>query len=210
MAVNGLTLKWIKMTLIDTITAQLSERLQNQDRVSIALSGGSSPVALYQALSEQDLDWSQVEVTLIDDRDVPSDHPDSNQRLIAETLLQNKARDARFIPLKDWPDGRIPDIGILGMGVDGHFASLFPAMMASGMGFDPADRPSVITTPPMGNPLHPRVTMNLAMILAIPDRVLMVIGDDKIKVLEQAQTSQDLPISRLLAHQGTSITHERI
>ncbi len=61
-----------------------------------------------------------------------------------------------------------------------------------------------MTTPPMGNPLHPRVTMNLAMILAIPDRVLMVIGDEKKTVLQQAKNSQDLPITRLLAHQGTN------
>ena len=198
------------MTLIDTITAQLSERLQTQDRVSIALSGGSSPVALYEGLSKKDLDWPRVDVTLIDDRDVPLDHPDSNQKLIAETLLQNKASQANFIPLQDWPEGQVPDIGVLGMGTDGHFASLFPAMLEEDMAFDAKAKPSVMTTPPMGNPLHPRVTMNLAMILAIPDRVLMVIGDDKKTVLQQAENGQDLPITRLLAHHGTNVTHERI
>ena len=198
------------MTLIDTITAQLSERLQTQDRVSIALSGGSSPVALYEGLSKKDLDWPRVDVTLIDDRDVPLDHPDSNQKLIAETLLQNKASQANFIPLQDWPEGQVPDIGVLGMGTDGHFASLFPAMLEEDMAFDAKAKPCVMTTPPMGNPLHPRVTMNLAMILAIPDRVLMVIGDDKKTVLQQAENGQDLPITRLLAHHGTNVTHERI
>ena len=203
------------MTLIDTITAQLSERLQKQNRVSIALSGGSSPVALYEGLSKKDLDWARVDVTLIDDRDVSPDHPDSNQKLIAETLLQNNANQANFIPLQDWPNGQIPDIGVLGMGVDGHFASLFPAMLddakdSYAMAFDAKAEPCVMTTPPMGNPLHPRVTMNLAMILAIPDRVLMVIGDEKKTVLQQAENGKNLPITRLLAHQGTSITHERI
>ncbi len=105
MAVNGLTLKWIMMTLIDTITAQLSERLQKQDRVSIALSGGSSPVALYQGLSKKDLDWPRVDVTLIDDRDVPPDHPDSNQKLIAETLLQNNGPVVRSLILGFWAWG---------------------------------------------------------------------------------------------------------
>ena len=210
MAVNGLTLKWIMMTLIDTITAQLSDRLQNQDRVSIALSGGSSPVALYQGLSQKDLDWARVDVTLIDDRDVPPDHPDSNQKLIAETLLQHLASQANFIPLQDWPNDQIPDIGVLGMGTDGHFASLFPAMLDDAMAFDAKAEPCVMTTPPMGNPLHPRVTMNLAMILAIPDRVLMVIGEEKKSVLQQAENGQDLPITRLLAHQGTNVTHEKI
>ena len=210
MAVNGLTLKWIMMTLIDTITAQLSDRLQKQDRVSIALSGGSSPVALYKSLSQKDLEWARVDVTLIDDRDVPPDHPDSNQKLIAETLLQHLASQANFIPLQDWPNDQIPDIGVLGMGTDGHFASLFPAMLDDAMAFDAKAEPCVMTTPPMGNPLHPRVTMNLAMILAIPDRVLMVIGEEKKSVLQQAENGQDLPITRLLAHQGTNVTHEKI
>ena len=206
------------MPLLDRITMALSEVLAAKGKASLALSGGSSPVALYQSLSRVDLDWASVTVTLIDDRLVPSDHPDSNHRLIKETLLQDKAAAATFIPLDDWSADNIPDIAVLGMGTDGHFASLFPAMLARGEGFDPDAAPAILTTEPLGNPEHPRITMSLSMILAIPDRVLMVIGNEKQAVLAAAQSGQDLPITRLLAHDGrtnhktgsTAIVTERI
>lgn len=198
------------MSLLSDITSLIEKTLAENNKASIALSGGSSPLALYEALSEKDIDWSKVTVTLIDDRLVPADHQDSNQRLIKQTFLQNKAAKVRFISLNDWPQDQIPDIGILGMGTDGHFASLFPQMMNDDMAFDHTAKPVILTTPPMGSPKHPRITMNLAMILAIPDRVLMVIGDEKIAVLDAALTGTELPITRLLAHDGTRITNERI
>ena len=117
------------MTLIDDIDASLRDSLLKTGKVSIALSGGSSPVALYESLSSIDLEWERVCVTLIDDRLVPADHDDSNQKLVRKTLLQGKASTAEFIRLQDWPESNLPDIAILGMGTDGHFASLFPVMM---------------------------------------------------------------------------------
>ena len=210
MAGLGLIRKMNLMPLLDQIKTALSEALAEKGAVCMAVSGGSSPVALYQALSQVELDWASVTITLIDDRRVPSDHPDSNQRLIEETLLQHKAAAAHFVPLEAWPEQSIPDIAILGMGGDGHFASLFPAMMESGEGFDPKAEPAILTTEPQGNPSHPRITMSLSMILAIPFRVLMVIGDEKKDVLAAAQSGQDLPITRLLAYDGTTIVTERI
>ena len=76
--------------------------------------------------------------------------------------------------------------------------------------FDLTADPAVITTAPMGNPLCARITMNLSMILAIPHRVLMVVGEEKRAVLSAALNGTDLPITRLLAHDGTQISYERI
>ena len=198
------------MTLIDEISALLEVGLSKFGEVSIALSGGSSPVALYEGLSSIDLNWARIRVTLIDDRLVPADHDDSNQKLVRKTLLRGKAGMAQFIRLQDWQEDHFPDIAILGMGTDGHFASLFPAMMGDARAFDPAADPAVITTAPMGHPLCARITMNLSMILAIPNRVLMVVGEEKKAVLSAALNGEDLPITRLLAHDGTRIYHERI
>ena len=198
------------MTLIDDIASALGDRIDRNGKVSLALSGGSSPALLYQGLSACDLDFARVTVTLIDDRLVPSGHDDSNQKLIREMFLKDRAMAAQFIPLQDWPADQVPDIGILGMGVDGHFASLFPSMIDDGAAFDAEADPAIITTAPMGKPLHPRITMNLPMILAIPCRVLMVIGEEKKAVLHEALNGADLPVARLLAHGGTRITHERI
>lgn len=198
------------MTLINDIAASLEAGLSKAGEVSIALSGGSSPVALYEGLSLLDLDWARVCVTLIDDRLVPADHDDSNQKLVRKSLLRGKAGLAQLTQLQDWPEGRRPDIAILGMGTDGHFASLFPTMMDDARAFDPVAEPAIITTAPMGNPLHARITMNLSMILAIPHRVLLVIGEEKKAVLNAARNGADLPITRLLAHDGTEISYERI
>ena len=198
------------MTLIDDIATSLQDSLLKIGKVSIALSGGSSPVALYEGLSSIDLEWARIRVTLIDDRLVAADHDDSNQKLVRKTLLHGKAGKAQFIGLQEWREGHFPDIAILGMGKDGHFASLFPEMMDDARAFDPAADPAIINTAPMGNPLYPRITMNLSMILAIPHRVLMVVGKEKRAVLNAALNGADLPITRLLAHDGTQIFYERI
>lgn len=198
------------MTLIGQISALLEAGLSKAGGVSIALSGGSSPVALYEGLSSLDLDWARVRVTLVDDRLVPADHFDSNQKLISNTLLRGKAGKAQFTRLQDWPAGHLPDIAILGMGTDGHFASLFPAMMDDVRAFDLAAEPEIVTTAPIGNPLHARITMNLSMILAIPHRLLMVMSEEKKAVLNAALNGADLPVTRLLAHDGTQISYERI
>ena len=198
------------MTLIDEISVLLRAGLSKFGEVGIAVSGGSSPVKLYEGLSSLDLDWMRVHVTLVDDRLVPADHFDSNQKLVQRTLLRGRARMAKFTRLQDWQSGHFPDIAILGMGTDGHFASLFPAMMDDERAFDLAADPAVITTAPMGHPLCARITMNLSMILAIPNRVLMVVGEEKKAVLSAALNGEDLPITRLLAHDGTQIFHERI
>ena len=208
MAAHGCTQKMKAMTLIDRIHKEMQETLTRKGEVSLALSGGSSPVALYDELSGHDLDWSKVTLTLIDDRQVTADHPDSNQLLIARTMRQNNARAADFIPLEEWREEHIPDIAILGMGTDGHFASLFPSMLDQPEAFNPAGKPAILKTGPEGNPKHNRITMNLAMILAIPFRILLVIGAEKQAVLSAARNGTDLPITRLLQHDGTQIITE--
>ncbi|MDC1121188.1 6-phosphogluconolactonase [Alphaproteobacteria bacterium] len=189
---------------------EMAKTLAAKGKVSLALSGGSSPVDLYRLLSSVEFDWARVSITLIDDRLVPADHPDSNQWLIAKTLRQNNAADAVFIPLEDWPDNEIADIAVLGMGSDGHFASLFPSMLDQSQAFDPAAHPAIIRTPPQGIPKHPRITMNLAMIRAIPCRILLVVGAEKQALLSAARSTTDLPISRLLEHDGTHIFTESV
>lgn len=195
------------MNLANELAETLNSRIASNSFASIALSGGSSPIGLYEELSKKAIDWHRVAVTLIDDRKVPPNHKDSNQRLLKETLFQNRAASAKFIGLEDWPINQPPDIGILGMGEDGHFASLFSAMLHTDLAFNPEVAPTVISTAPMGNPKVPRVTMNLSMVLAIQNRVLFIVGDKKKSTLQKALTGVDLPITRLLAHEGTRIVY---
>ena len=193
------------MALASYIAKTLTSCITNGTRASIALSGGSSPIALYEELSKQAVDWHRVTVTLIDDRKVPANHRDSNQLLVRETLLQGRAANAKFISLEEWPVNQSPDIGILGMGVDGHIASLFPAMLGDDVAFGPKEEPKIISTKSMGTPKVSRITMNLSMILAIRTRILFIVGEKKKSILQTALAGGDLPINRLLAHDGTRI-----
>ena len=93
------------------------------------------------------------------------------------------------------------------MGEDGHFASLFPAMLEADLAFDPHAAPRVISTVPMGNPKVSRVTMNLSMILGIQTRILLIVGERKKSTLQKALAGFDLPITRLLDHDGTRVVY---
>jgi len=195
------------MDLADELAETLDSLIASDSVVSVALSGGSSPIGLYQDLSKKAIDWHRVKVTLIDDRKVPADHQDSNQLLLKETLFQDKAARAKFVSLEEWPINQSPNIGILGMGDDGHFASLFPAMLDIDLAFNPEAEPKVISTAPMGNPKVSRLTMNLSMILGIQTRILLIVGERKKSTLQKALAGFDLPITRLLDHNGTRIVY---
>ena len=86
--------------LCQQIVELLRSGIDTKGEASLAVSGGRTPTALFQQLSEQSLDWSKVTVVLVDERWVYADHEDSNERLVRLNLLQNKAAKARLIGLK--------------------------------------------------------------------------------------------------------------
>lgn len=129
------------------LAAQVIEKLragiERRGSASLVLSGGRTPRGLFARLAATDLAWDRVRITLADERWVPPDHADSNERTVRSVLLQDKAAAARFIPLYNgaadpWAGldaactavAELPrpfDVVLLGMGEDGHTASLFPA-----------------------------------------------------------------------------------
>lgn len=187
--------------IADYLLDCLSEGLASKGRACLVVSGGSSPVPVFTELSKRDFAWDKVSVTLVDERAVPQSHKDSNHRLISETLLVDKASAAHFIPLYDNANAfemiTSPDVVLLGMGTDGHFASLFPDMINLSEAFDPNAEPAIITTGPMGNPVHPRISMNMSMIQQIPHICLMLPNDEKRALFEAAKTDNHLPIHYL-------------
>ena len=86
------------------LSAALERDISERGRASLAVSGGSTPRGLFQQLSQTPLDWTKVDITLVDERWVDAESPDSNERLVRETLLCNKAETANFIGLKSAPE----------------------------------------------------------------------------------------------------------
>jgi 6-phosphogluconolactonase len=183
----------------------------------IALPGGDTPEPIFQALAAKKLPWKQVTIIPTDERLVPMDDERSNVRGIAKTFLPNGARvipiaadiadyrlagnsaDARLQDLP-WP----PDLVWLGMGEDGHTASLFAGPDLQNALDAPKARRAIGVMPdpmPSDAPV-PRVTLTRAAILSARTMLITITGDAKRELLERAiedGQSSKLPIGRLLA-----------
>jgi 6-phosphogluconolactonase len=189
----------------------LSEAIATKNSASFVVSGGSSPITIFQELSNSDLDWSKITITLVDDRAVDKNHDDSNEKLLNEHLLINKASNANFISLftdskniKNIKGGY--DLMLLGMGEDAHFASLFPSMIeTSPEHLDINSKPEIIYTEPLGNPLHPRVSMNLSMILDSKKIILLASNSNKFELISQAKNNTSLPLYYLFNQELVNI-----
>jgi 6-phosphogluconolactonase len=192
------------------IADHLSKAIVERGSASLVVSGGSSPVPTFVSLASMPIDWAHVIITLVDDRDVPADHADSNDLLIHTHLLQGHAAQAHYVSLAREPEtvehlAHPFDVMLLGMGIDGHFASLFPDMITIATAFDTDAAPAIIRTGIKGSPAHPRISMNLAMILKSRHIMLLIHGDAKRAVLADALHNRNLPVAALLHQTITQV-----
>ena len=209
--------------LVNKVTELLITAIKESGTASLAVSGGRTPVAFFNLLSQQVLDWSKVVVTLADERWVDADHSDSNEKLVRENLLINEAHTAEFIPLKNpamdavkgeiQTESAIELIGqftlvILGMGDDGHTASLFPGAETLALGLDMnSGRTAIAVTPPAAP--HQRMSLTLPSLLNSQQIILHISGAGKQDVLQAAQAGDDiteLPIRAILNQQFTPLS----
>ena len=219
----------LNVRLAQDIAQRLAAAIQARGLAVLSVSGGKSPVALFEALRVIDIDWSRVRITLVDERCVPCSHPDSNALLVQTHLLQDLAAKAQLVfmvtsatePLgapteqaraagMALSSAGIADVLVLGMGADGHTASLFPEAPNLADALDMGNMQTCVAmalkNPPANAP-YARITQTLAQILSARHIVLPLTGTDKLNTLQQAweQATPALPISFVLQQTQTPV-----
>lgn len=179
----------------------LRDALRRRGKASLIVSGGRTPVLFLNALSAHQIDWANVHVGLADDRWLPPDHADSNERLVRENLLRGPAASAHFVSLvnsietaeQHLASAEISllkmqqpyDAIILGVGDDGHTASLFPDAdgIADALNLKQAKQLAAIT--PKTAP-YQRITLTLRALLNSRALMFLIEGEGKRTALEQS------------------------
>lgn len=216
--------------LQSALCAQLQQDLQQHARISLFLSGGSTPAPLYQALAASHLSWGRVNIALVDERFVPVSDAASNEKLVRETLLHGHGGAAEFTGMSvaafnerqelsamvqacNTRYAQLPlpySAALLGMGADGHTASLFPHADGLEDGLVKQQycvaihaKPSTVT-----GAMTQRISMTLWALLQCRKLYLLFTGDQKKAVYEQAKITTDhhaLPIAAFLQQQNVAV-----
>jgi 6-phosphogluconolactonase len=195
-------------------------RLHRDQQATFVVSGGTTPARCFEYLSGYDLSWKDVRVVLTDERWVPGDHKDSNERLTRENLLRDKASagsvlslyqddlsvDERCDSLQTELKGARFAVAMVGMGADGHFASLFPDADNIQAGLNTQNRLFYMPVRTAASP-HPRVTMTLGALLRSDEILLLFFGEEKRLVYERAKAGDtNFPVSALLGQSEAPVS----
>ena len=206
----------IGVTAASVVAGILAQALGTRPFASLIVSGGRSPVRFMQSLSTAALDWRRVVIGLADERWVDPASDASNEHLVRSHLLKNAAAQARFVPLKNTCADAAAGIGIaeraiaeiprpfdavvLGVGEDGHTASLFPCALETARALDP-HQPAKLAAINPETARHERMTLTLGALLDSRRLIIIASGEKKREVLERAAASGNpfrFPIAAVL------------
>ncbi len=210
--------------LADWTADHLRKAIAARGAALLIVSGGKSPARFFELLSNLELDWPRVSITLADERRVADDSPRSNARLVREKLLQNRAQAASFTPLADvrLPADRelaaasarianLPspaDVVVLGMGDDGHTASWFPGAEGLAEAIDPGARQLVAPIVAADAP-EPRLTLTGRVLLRARAIAIEIEGEKKLATFATALEpgpEEAMPIRAVLRRAADRLT----
>ena len=197
------------VAISDLLNKLIPRVIEKKGAVTLALSGGKSPIPLFKHLSMLSLPWDKVTIVLVDERIINIENLDSNENLVRTYLLQNMASSAKFIGLMDQDldnilrlaNTNIPtiDIALLGMGNDGHTASIFPDCKELELALNPQNKDTYMLANPV-SAKYQRVTLTLNALKKIKCLIVSINGEEKLKIIEEAgkKENKNYPISYLI------------
>jgi len=224
-------MNWIEHPDAETLNAALADRLEHtcrttlakRGRARLALAGGSTPMPIYRNLAQRPLDWPRISLLPGDERWVAHTDPACNLEAMRTAFGDCVADFQSLTPEHPGPE---PELGqarcalaalgngfdacLLGMGGDGHFASLFPGARELARGLDPSNPDPLIVVHPQPLPAeapYPRISLTLSAILECPVLLMAMRGPVKREVLTRAADGEapELPVAALLKHTGDQL-----
>ncbi len=201
----------------------LQSGLEHSGKASLIVPGGTTPAPVFKQLSKQNIDWENIHIALSDERWLDASHPQSNEKLIKKTLLINYAEKASFTGMKNAHNStlagefecnetyqNIPtpiDAVMLGMGPDGHFASLFPRSEQINEALNPENKKLCMAINAEGcavaGEYTKRMSMTLAALLNSKTIILLLTGEEKLQVLRQSSNLH--PVTTLIKQSNTDV-----
>ena len=202
------------------IAGLVDAQLARDGEARFVVGGGTTPGACFEYLSGYEMKWDKIQVALSDERWVPNDHEDSNERLVRNALLKDAASSGSILSLYETGlsvDERCDELqpqkpengfacSMVGMGTDGHFASLFPDADCLEAGLQLDNKRFYIPVRTAASP-HSRISMTLSALLASDEVLLFIFGEEKLAVYENAYTvDKTYPITALLEQKQTPVS----